>query len=66
MNYKDCDRIIEATKPIFENTNYQLNYGLDGDIYFEDKEGNWIEFENIPTELMEQFDSEIEKLNIKY
>lgn len=65
MSYEDCQKIVNATKHIFEGTNYYVEFYLDAEMYFT-LNGEFIEDEDLPQNLREQFDAIIETLEIEY
>lgn len=65
MDYRDCQKIVDATEHIFKGTNYSIDYGLDGDIYFE-LDGEFIDLDELPEQMQTQYNEITDKLNIAY
>ena len=65
MDYKECQKIVDATKNIFEGTGYAIEFYLDAEMYFT-LNGEIIEDSELPEYLRVQFDAIIETLEIDY
>lgn len=65
MNYNDCKLIFDATKHIFEGTDYGLDYGLDAEPYFT-LYGEIVEYDSVPKHLIDDFEAILETLEIDY
>jgi len=65
MDYKDCQKIVDATKHLFEGTGYAVEYYLDGEIYFT-LNGEIIEANELPDTIKAAFDAVVETLEIEY
>jgi hypothetical protein len=65
MDYKDCQKIVEAVKPILTGTNYEIDYYLDGEISFTFN-GEWVDFEELPEHLQQQISEATEQFEIEY
>jgi hypothetical protein len=65
MSYEDCQKIVDATKHIFEGTGYYIEFYLDAEMYFT-LNGEWIENEDLPENLRLQFEAIVETLEIEY
>ena len=65
MNYEDCKKIVEATKHIFEGTQYAIDYYLDAEPYFT-LNGEIIDADEVPEEIKTAFTAIVETLEIEY
>jgi hypothetical protein len=65
MDYKDCQNILEATKHIFEGTDYGLDYGLDAEPYFT-LHGEIVDYDDVPKYIINEFEAILETLEINY
>lgn len=65
MDYNDCQKIVDATKHIFEGTNFGIDYDLSATTFFT-LNGDFIEDNEFPDELKNQIDEIIETLEIEY
>jgi hypothetical protein len=64
MDYKDCQNILEATKHIFEGTDYGLDYGLDAEPYFT-LHGEIVDYDDVPKYIINEFEAILETLEIR-
>lgn len=65
MTYTDCQKIVDATKHLIENTNYKIEFYLDGEIYFT-LNGKVVDYDKLPENIRNSIHEIVEKLEIEY
>jgi len=65
MSYEDCQKIVDATKDIFEGTNYGIAYYLDAEIYFTLNGEAIMEYE-VPEPLLAAFNNVVLAMDIEF